>query len=198
MLKNTSRKTLLVAVVLIIFIIAVSGCTSNVQPENGNQTNNDQSDSTNNEETGNQLTESDIKSLDVSISKFKAGELEGGVRIRARNLDAETPDFRLDKTGGETVITYLDSESVGYLYRPEKGNWVQYSGAIATQVANSYASAVLNARSWAAKYSVGNTATVSIGDETGEVTINSVNDGFSDDLFKPPMGADVEEVSMTG
>lgn len=75
---------------------------------------------------------------------------------------------------------------------------MQYSGIIAEKIAQGYASAAKSAHDWAAEYGVGKTATISVGDETGEITINEVNPSISDDLLTPPEGANVEEVTIPG
>lgn len=194
-MKN-SNKSFLVALFIVLAVVTISGCSGGGPDVDTTDTTDTTDGGSTDGGTDEGATETEITSVDVSISKYTVGDLEGGVRIRAKNLDAETPDFRMDELGGERVVTYDHDEKMGYFYDPDNDQWTQYSGTIAEQIAQAYGNAAKSAHDWAVEYGAGETATISVGDETGEITINEVNPSISDDLLTPPEGANVEEVVM--
>lgn len=185
-----SKFSVLIVIGLLFSVVAVSGCTGNGNSTDGAPTNGE-------ETNDGGLSESDISSIDVTLSGFTGGQLSESVRIRARNFDAETPDMRIEGLeGDEGAVIYNNQKELGYVYEPSKEMWTEFSGTLAEDAAQGYADAALNAREWAVEHGVGNEATVSYGQDTVEVTVNSVNSGLSDDVFTPPEGADVESVAM--
>lgn len=138
-------------------------------------------------ETGN------ISSIDASYTKVG----EETVRIRARNLQTDNPDFRIDVTGtkeGKAIYIYNSEESVAYVYEADDDIWREVPEAIASRtICSAQGSLVTSAHSWAEGYGTG-THTVTKEGKTLEVEV-TVDPQLPDSLFKPPAGATVKKAS---
>ena len=179
------RKSHLAMLLVVSALVITAGCIGGDQAANGNEDTDTDS--------GNGEPNTQVTSLDVSITGYQAGQIEGGIRIRARELDQENPDLRVDEINGNQVIIYNNAEGVGYVYDSDSEKWMQVSGTMADQFVDSFIESAKHIQDVVADYGVGDTASLSYGNQAATWTKNAENPSFSDDLFRPPQGAEVEQ-----
>ncbi len=140
------------------------------------------------------LDTGNVSSIDVSYNMV--GE-EETVHIRARNLQTDNADFRMDITGtekGEVTYIYNSEESVAYVYEADSDIWREIPEGIASRtMCSTQGSLIRSAQNWAEGYGTG-THTVTKEGKTVEVDI-TVDPQLPDSLFEPPAGATVEKAS---
>ena len=187
------KKTYLALILVVSALVITSGCiggdqSSPTPDEDSNPDNTDNTGSGNGDESNTQAT-----SLDVTLKGYESGQITGGLRIRARELDQENPDLRVDEEGGDQVVIYNNDEGVGYIYQPEDDVWMEVSGTMADQMVDPFIVSANQIQETVADYGVGDTASLSYGDESAQWTKNAENPTFSDDIFRPPEGANIQE-----
>lgn len=137
-----------------------------------------------------------LSSVDFTVSGYELGELAGTLRCRTRKLQTDDPDLRMEVTGdGETTVIYNSTEAAFYMYDPSTGTWYKYTGSYASTMADTYKSFLISVAEWIELYGTSDFS-FSYGGTTVSVTNITANPTLSDDLFSPPAGATVEEVSF--
>ncbi|MFP4045436.1 MAG: hypothetical protein ACLFS3_00010 [Candidatus Aenigmatarchaeota archaeon] len=180
-----SNKSRFVVLVLILFAVTVvSGCTggeptdTNGAPENGGEEN----------------TSPEISSVDATWVGYEGGEFDKGMRIRARNMDTEDHDWRIESTGEDYVVIYNSDETAMYITQAGEEKWTKITGSLVEQAGkDSMEDMIRTTESWAENYGEG-THDVNYGEESMEAEME-LNPSLDDDLFLPPEDAEVEEPS---
>ncbi|MFP4115934.1 MAG: hypothetical protein ACLFTQ_01905 [Candidatus Aenigmatarchaeota archaeon] len=188
-MKNKSRA---VVPVLVIFAVAiVAGCTGNGAPDgNGEETNGG-------EVNGGEDVPTEISSIDAEWIGYEGEEFDGGVRIRARNMDTEDYDWRIESADPDEdyVVIYNSDESAMYITQAGDETWTKATGSIVeTMGKDSMEDMVTTSEGWAENFGEG-THDVNYGEESMEVEVD-LNPSLGDDLFVPPEDAEVEEPEM--
>lgn len=133
----------------------------------------------------------DVNSVDVTMNKYEGGEIAETVNMKARNLDKETPDLRVELDSGK-ILLYNNKEGVGYNYVQSDDVWVEMSGSILEDSIQGYADMAVDAQETAMEYGAGGTADIQYGGAGAEIIVEEVNPTIPDDEFTPPEGAEVQ------
>lgn len=191
-MKNKKIAFFAIAIAL---VVLVAGCTTPSGTEDTGETTTtknqapaENTDITMESEGG----PTEVTSIDVSVSGYAAGEMEAGYRIRARELDQDNPDLRVDAEESDQVIIYNNDEGVGYVYQPDKDMWLEVSGTMADTFVDAFIDTAFHIKDVVDDYGVGETATLTVGSKSGKWTKNAENPSFDDSIFKPPAGANIQ------
>lgn len=134
-----------------------------------------------------------IHSADVTMEGYLQGQFEGGIRVRARELNRENPDVRMKiKEVGDVVILNNEGPSY-YIYQSDSDTWVKAPENIATEAFYSLDILAANIQEWASEGGEG-THEFDYQGTTVNITINEINPDLSDELFQPPEDANVENM----
>ncbi|MFB6075779.1 MAG: hypothetical protein ABEK17_01410 [Candidatus Aenigmatarchaeota archaeon] len=168
------RKKIVFPVFLVTILIIVGGCTQIEQDEN--------------EDT------STINSIDATINIYRT---EGGLRIKAREYGAAGEEWRLDEIKGNNTYIYNNQEMALYLNDSERDGWQKITGSYVNNIGyQNYGKFVDIAWTAAANNGLGTyNATYNQQIEV-KITINKINPTFSDEIFKPPKGVEIEEITV--
>jgi len=180
-LKN---KSLTVSVFILLFAVAaVAGCTGGGPTEGGEET-----------ETGGEDVSTEISSVDAVWTGYEGGEFDKGVRIRARNMDTEDYDWRVESLdeNEDHVVIYNNDENALYITQPGEEKWTKATGSIIEMIGkDAFEDMVTTSENWAESFGEG-THDVNYGEQSLEVELD-LNPSLGDDLFVPPEDAEVEE-----
>lgn len=139
-----------------------------------------------------------ISSVDVELSSWSKGSVQGEVRILAKDLDKDmAPDVRiepLEPEGEGNLLIFNNDNPSYYMYTASTDSWVVMGESVSEDVASSFDGLKSNLKNWASEYGLGEHS-VSYQGKTITIEINEINPDLSEKLFIPPEGAEVEEIS---
>ncbi|MFP4117057.1 MAG: hypothetical protein ACLFQ8_02875 [Candidatus Aenigmatarchaeota archaeon] len=138
-----------------------------------------------------------VSSIDAEWIGYEGGEFDGGVRIRARNMDTENYDWRVESAdeNEDYVVIYNNDEDALYITQAGDETWTKATGSLAEDFGkDSMEDMATSSEKWAEDLGEG-THDVNYGASSMEIEID-VNPSLEDDLFVPPEGAEVEEPIM--
>ncbi len=139
-----------------------------------------------------------ISSVDVELSSWSKGSVQGDVRILAKDLDkGMAPDVRiepLEPEGEGNLLILNNDEPSYYMYTASTDSWVVMGESASESAASSFEGLKSNLKNWASEYGVGEHS-VTFQGKTITIEINEINPDLSENLFSPPEGAEVEEIS---
>ncbi|GEM_PF-3850126 len=186
------KKILVLTVALLLAVTVVAGCTGNGVPDedtgvpgNGEE-----------EEREDDVT-TEVSSIDAEWIGYEGGEFEGGVRVRARNMDTEDYDWRVESADPDEhhIVIWNSDENAVYITQPGEEDWTKAIGTLAEQFGKeAFKGMVTTSESWAKNFGEG-MHDVHHGDESLEIEVD-LNPTLGDDLFVPPEDAEVEEPAM--
>ncbi|MFB6088790.1 MAG: hypothetical protein ABEK36_03370 [Candidatus Aenigmatarchaeota archaeon] len=197
------KTNIIFSAIVIALLVAVAGCTNQGGTENDGETTVTQ-DEAPTEDSGTTIedegeTPTEVNSIDVTYKGFESGKLGSEVRVRAREFSNDRSEWRVDgqDESGEGVYIYNNDESALYFKDTGEEKWTKVTGSYVEQMGYDHFHGYTEfAREQALEKGAG-TFTVTYQDQKQlEVTVNEINPTFSDDIFKPPSGATVEELSL--
>ncbi len=140
-----------------------------------------------------------IASMDFSFTGYQLGGLAGTIRVRARNLQTDpfNPDYRVEITGEgmtEGTVIYNSADAALYIYSASEDIWYKYTGTLLDVAASAYQGFVVTGYAWIQAHGTAN-FTIDYAGVTINVTNITVNPTLGDDVFSPPAGATIQDIS---
>ena len=141
-----------------------------------------------------------ISSVEAEILTFEGGQFSAGTTIQARELNRDgNPDLRMEmKLPDEEGAIHIwnNDESAYYLHTPSSDSWLKISEDNLGEDSLKFSGLADNLQNWAKEYGEGSHK-VEYQGHSMEIRINEVNPDLSDELFKPPEDAEIQNYNDT-